>query len=181
MLKNRQQNSQQKKKKSQTIIHKARNRKRISLKPHSQLRCPQHCLIVGLMVASTPFRNFTEVIVNAHYGNIFHVSSRIPALSTGQPSNSGTQYHVVIPTINWLIDWCLARTPEIFQLDRGCLHKNGGALETWHPVIIRIPTLNERVRPGVMFRERHRSCGDTHDQVEIFPEFALSTNQSINL
>jgi len=25
------------------------------------------------MVASSPFRNFTEMVVNAHYGNIFHV------------------------------------------------------------------------------------------------------------
>jgi hypothetical protein len=52
------------------------------------------------MVASTPFRNFTEMVVNAHYGNIFHVLSRIPALSTGQPSNSGIQYHAAIPTIH---------------------------------------------------------------------------------
>ena len=33
---------------------------------------------------------------------------------------------------------------------------------------------------GVMFREHHRSCVDTHDKAEIFLELALSTNQSIN-
>jgi len=56
---------------------------------------------------------------DTHYGNIFRVVSRIPALSKGQSSNSGS-----------LNDWCLTPTPELFQLYRGCLHKKAGALET---------------------------------------------------
>jgi hypothetical protein len=32
--------------------------------------------------------------------------------------------------------------------------------------------------PGVMFREHHRSCVDTHDKAELFLGLAFNTNQS---
>jgi len=32
-----------------------------------------------------------------HYGNVFRVTTRTPSPSKGRPSNSGTQYHIVVP------------------------------------------------------------------------------------
>ena len=87
------------------------------------------CLMYSGQIASTLFRN-QQIFSLAHqkvalcnhdtrYGNNFRVLSRIPALSKGQPSNSGP-----------LIDWCLTPTPELFQLYHGSLHKKVGAVET---------------------------------------------------